>query len=56
MSDTEAVDMRRKSLEAKHQELELRLEEELKRPYPDSAVVAHLKKEKLRLKDQMSSF
>jgi hypothetical protein len=42
------------SLKAQHAELERELNEENSRPMPDAAHVAELKREKLRLKDEMS--
>jgi hypothetical protein len=41
------------SLKAKHQTLEHQLQTEGVRPYPDTARVLSLKREKLRLKDEM---
>lgn len=42
------------ALQAKHAGLDARIVSELQRPAPDIAAVASLKKEKLRLKDQMA--
>jgi hypothetical protein len=42
------------ALTARHADLEARLAREESRPKPDSAVVAQLKKAKLKLKDLMS--
>jgi hypothetical protein len=42
------------ALEAKHAGLEARIVSELQRPAPDPAVLATWKKEKLRLKDEMT--
>lgn len=41
-------------LSEKHRVLEMRIREELARPGSDGAKVAKLKKEKLRIKDEMS--
>lgn len=41
------------ALAAKHAGLEARLNSELQRPAPDMAALASLKKQKLRLKDEM---
>jgi len=41
------------ALKARHAQLENRLEEETKRPHPDPLAVAQIKKEKLRLKDEL---
>jgi hypothetical protein len=41
------------ALEAKHAGLEARIEEESQRPMPDTATLARLKKEKLRVKEEM---
>jgi hypothetical protein len=42
------------ALEAKHSGLEARIVNELQRPVPDAASLAALKKQKLRLKDEMA--
>ena len=41
------------ALEAKHAGLEARIIEESQRPMPDTATLARLKKEKLRVKEEM---
>jgi uncharacterized protein YdcH (DUF465 family) len=41
------------ALTAKHASLDERISAETLRPFPDAATVARLKKEKLRLKDEM---
>ncbi len=41
------------SLRAKHARLEQLIEEELHRPLPDQSVISRLKKEKLRIKEQI---
>ena len=41
------------ALEAKHAAIEARLTAEQSRPHPDGPKVAMLKKQKLRLKDEM---
>lgn len=51
MSVTEHVE----SLRAKHAELEHQLEEEEHRPHPDDMIVADLKRQKLRIKDQIAA-
>lgn len=43
------------ALEAKHANLDRRLNEESHRPNPDTVVIAELKKQKLRLKDEIVS-
>lgn len=43
------------ALEQKHATLDRRLSEETHRPLPDAAVVADLKKQKLRLKEEIAS-
>lgn len=43
------------ALQAKHATLDQRLAEETHRPLPDAAVIAELKKQKLKLKEAMSS-
>ncbi len=42
------------ALEAKHAGLEARINEEVHRPLPDTATLARLKKEKLRVKEEIS--
>jgi hypothetical protein len=43
------------ALETKHAGLENRIAEETRRPVPDTGVLATLKKEKLRIKDELSA-
>ncbi len=42
------------ALQAKHAGLEARIIEESQRPLPDTATLARLKKEKLKIKEEMS--
>ncbi len=42
------------ALESKHAGLESRLRDELARPVPDSAMIQALKKQKLRLKEEIN--
>lgn len=42
------------SLRAKHSRLETEIDQEASRPLPDDVQLARLKREKLRLKDQIS--
>jgi hypothetical protein len=42
------------SLKAKHAALETALESEVRRPLPDTAQIADLKRKKLRVKDELS--
>lgn len=44
----------KEALAKRHLDVSQALEEEVKRPYPDSSAVADLKKQKLRLKDEIS--
>jgi hypothetical protein len=44
------------ALQAKHAGLEARINEEIQRPLPDTATLARLKKEKLRLKEEIDGF
>ncbi|MXP41822.1 DUF465 domain-containing protein [Altererythrobacter soli] len=44
------------ALQAKHEGLERRIREELNRPAPDESMVQVLKKQKLRIKEEMSQF
>ena len=41
------------ALQAKHASLDQRIAEESHRPRPDSAIIAELKKQKLRLKEEL---
>jgi len=51
MATTEHVE----ALRAKHAELEHLIEEEEHRPHPDDVVLVELKRQKLRIKDQIAS-
>ncbi len=42
------------ALQAKHQGLETRLKQELSRPAPDEATIQAIKKQKLRLKEEIA--
>ncbi|HYJ52071.1 MAG TPA: YdcH family protein [Allosphingosinicella sp.] len=42
------------ALQAKHAGLEAKIEEESQRPLPDATALARLKKEKLRVKEEMN--
>jgi len=42
------------SLQLKHAGLEKRIEEEMSRPLPDVAVIQTLKKQKLRIKEELA--
>ena len=42
-------------LKSKHQALEAAIEEENSRPHPDDIEIASLKKQKLRIKDELAS-
>lgn len=41
-------------LEAQHAQLEKDLEQENNRPHPDPVVIAELKKQKLKIKDELA--
>jgi len=43
------------ALEAKHAVLDRKISAESQRPMPDSAILAALKKQKLRVKEEMSA-
>lgn len=43
------------ALENKHAGIEAKLREEMSRPVPDTATVQTLKKEKLRIKEELST-
>lgn len=42
------------TLKSKHQNLETAISEENNRPHPDDVAIAHLKKQKLRIKDELA--
>lgn len=42
------------ALQAKHEGLEQRLRDEMSRPAPDSSMIQSLKKQKLRIKEEMA--
>ena len=42
------------ALQAKHEGLERRIHDELNRPAPDSTTIQTLKKQKLRIKEELS--
>lgn len=46
-------DARIASLTAKHRDLEMVLDTESRRPFPDESVIADLKRQKLRIKDEI---
>ena len=50
MSDNDTID----GLRAKHADLEAKLEDELRRPIPDEVAMSKIKRQKLRIKDQIS--
>lgn len=51
MSLDEQID----TLKSKHQALEAAIEDENSRPHPDDIEIASLKKQKLRIKDELAS-
>jgi hypothetical protein len=51
---TMSVDERIDALKAKHQALEIAIEHENSRPLPDDVAIVDLKKQKLRIKDELS--
>ena len=50
-----SLDDKIEALKLKHHELEDALEEETNRPQPDEVEIAIIKKQKLRIKDQLAS-
>ena len=42
------------ALQAKHEGLEQRIRDELNRPAPDTSMIQSLKKQKLRIKEELS--
>ena len=49
-----AVASHQESLRLKHADLEAQIAEEERRPHPDDVVIHHLKKLKLRIKDELN--
>ena len=49
-----SIDPRIEALKARHQSLEQTIEDEEGRPHPDDLHLAELKKEKLRIKDEIA--
>jgi len=43
------------ALQSKHQGLEQRIREEMTRPVPDNAILQTLKKQKLRIKEELNA-
>jgi hypothetical protein len=52
---TMSLEERIESLKTKHQALENAIEQETSRPHPDDYEIASLKKQKLRIKDELAS-
>lgn len=50
-----SVDERIQSLKLRHSQLENELEHETHRPHPDDLHIAEIKRQKLRLKDEIAS-
>lgn len=50
-----SMDDRVASLMAKHEALESKIQEEEARPHPDDITIHQLKKEKLRIKDEIAA-
>lgn len=48
-----AVASHQESLKAKHADLDAQIAEEERRPHPDDVVIHHLKKMKLKIKDEL---
>jgi hypothetical protein len=49
-----SVDERIEALKAQHARLEHQIDEEIHRPHPDDLHLVELKREKLKVKDEMS--
>lgn len=49
-----ASNERIEALQVQHSELEAKIEDELGRPLPDDALIGALKKQKLRIKDEIA--
>ena len=50
-----SLDERIDNLKSKHQALEAAIEDENNRPHPDDLEIASLKKQKLRIKDELAA-
>ncbi len=50
-----SLDERIDDLKSKHQALETAIEDENNRPHPDDIEIASLKKQKLRIKDEIAT-
>ena len=50
-----SLEERIEALKTKHQALEAAIEEQTSRPHPDDYEIASLKKQKLRIKDELAS-
>jgi hypothetical protein len=50
-----ALDARIRELGSRHQTLEMQIEDEMSRPYADDLKVKKLKREKLRLKEEIET-
>lgn len=50
-----SLDERIEALKSKHQALDAQIEEEENRPHPDDIVIHDLKKQKLRIKDEIAA-
>jgi len=48
------ADNRKDALKTRHAELEERIHQEMNHPHPDEALVADLKKQKLKIKDEIA--
>ena len=48
-----SLEKRISALKAKHQSLEVAIQEEQNRPHPDDLQISNLKKQKLRIKDEI---
>ena len=49
-----SLDAHIQALKSKHQDLEAKIEEENSRPLPDEDLIAGLKREKLKIKDELA--
>lgn len=49
-----SLDARIEALQEKHHALETQIEQEHARPHPDDALIAGLKKQKLKIKDELA--
>jgi len=51
-----AVSARLEQLSSKHTSLDMQIQQEMRSPLPDTLRIAHLKKQKLQIKDMIKNY